>query len=362
MGFSCGIVGLPNVGKSTLFNSLTKANVESSNYPFCTIDPNIGVVPVPDKRLYKLAELVNPQKITPTFIKFIDIAGIVRGASKGEGLGNQFLANIRETDAMIIVLRFFNDPDVVHVDGRINPLDDFDTIMTELILKDIETLEKRFEKAKKLKLAGKDTKEKEIIEEIIAGLEKEDISVLKNEKFDEIRNELRLLTDKPIMIACNLDENQLTSYENLPEFIKLKEKAKKINAKVVVFSAKLEAELKDMPEEEVKELLASYNLKESGLDRIVKEGYEMLDLITFFTAGEKEVRAWTIKKGTKAPDAAGVIHTDFKKGFIKAEVISYNDFIEAGSYAKARELGKIRLEGKDYVFQDGDITIFRFNV
>jgi len=362
MGFSCGIVGLPNVGKSTLFNALTKANVESSNYPFCTIDPNVGVVPVPDPRLNKLSELVKPQKTTPTFIKFIDIAGIVRGASKGEGLGNQFLANIRDTDAMVIVLRFFNDPDVVHVDGRINPIQDFDTIMTELILKDLETLEKRLDKAIKQQKADKNIKDKELIKELIKELEKENINILKNEKFKEIKEELRLLVDKPIMIACNLDESQLNDYENIPYFKELREKAEKINARVVVFSAKLESELKELSDQEAKDLLESYNLKESGLERIVREGYDMLNLITFFTAGEKEVRAWTIEKGTKAPDAAGVIHTDFKKGFIRAEVVSYNDFIEAGSFARARDLGKVRLEGKDYIFQDGDITIFRFNV
>lgn len=362
MGFSCGIVGLPNVGKSTLFNALTKANVESSNYPFCTIDPNVGVVPVPDPRLNKLSELVKPQKTTPTFIKFIDIAGIVRGASKGEGLGNQFLANIRDTDAMVIVLRFFNDPDVVHVDGRINPIQDFDTIMTELILKDLETLEKRLDKAIKQQKADKNIKDKELIKELIKELEKENINILKNEKFKEIKEELRLLVDKPIMIACNLDESQLNDYENIPYFKELREKAEKINARVVVFSAKLESELKELSDQEAKDLLESYNLKESGLERIVREGYDMLNLITFFTAGEKEVKAWTIEKGTKAPDAAGVIHTDFKKGFIRAEVVSYNDFIEAGSFARARDLGKVRLEGKDYIFQDGDITIFRFNV
>lgn len=365
MGFSCGIVGLPNVGKSTLFNALTKASVPSSNYPFCTIEPNVGIVEVYDERIDTLAKLSNSQKKLYATIRFVDIAGLVKGASKGEGLGNQFLANIRDVDAIAQVVRLFHSPDVVHI-GEIDPIRDIEIINTELILKDLEFIEKIREKlAKTARLGNKDAqKELEIIEKLYTELSngKLAINVLSEEE-KEIISKYQLLTTKPMIIVANIDEKFIGKEEQDENFLKLKNYVENtLKTKVIPLSAKIESEIVELPEEDAKTFLKDLGLELSGLQRLAIEGYKILDLITFFTTGEKETRAWTIKNGTNAQKAAGKIHSDMEKGFIRAEVIHYDEFVKLGSWNKAKEEGKIRLEGKDYIVKDGDIMYIRFNV
>jgi GTP-binding protein YchF len=367
MGFNCGIVGLPNVGKSTLFNALTNSTkAEAANYPFCTIDPNVGVVPVPDERLYKIAEIVKPKKVTPTTIEFVDIAGLVRGASRGEGLGNQFLAHIRSVDAIAHVVRCFRDENIVHVDGSVDPLRDIETINVELVLKDLESVEKRLQKVSKQAKAGdkKARAEVEALERLKGILENGERVYPYLDGFGEeerrVVKELALLTAKPVMYIANVDEEGLLEDNDLVK--QVRELAKKEGAPVIKVCAKLEAELAELEGEEKEELLKELGLKEPGLNVVIREGYKLLDLVTFFTAGEQEVKAWTIKRGTKAPQAAGKIHSDIERGFIRAEVIRYEDLIKEGSLQACKEKGLMRLEGKDYVVQDGDIIYFRFNV
>ena len=360
-----GIVGLPNVGKSTLFNSITKAGAECANYPFCTIEPNVGVVPVPDERLDALAKMYNPEKITHAIIEFVDIAGLVKGASKGEGLGNKFLSHIRETDAICEVVRCFNDSNIVHIDGSIDPVRDIETINLELIFADIETVNKRLDKARKNLKASKSYQEEvDLLERIKENLEN-GISARAlefNEDEQKLVKDMFLLTTKPILYIANISEEQMENADNDPLVLKVKEYASKENAEVIPLCVKIEEELSGLDDNDKKEMLDALGLDESGLDKVIKKSYDLLGLMSFLTAGEPEVRAWTIKKGTKAPQAAGKIHSDIERGFIKAEVISFDELMKCGSMVIAKEKGLVRQEGKDYIMQDGDIVLFKFNV
>ncbi len=360
-----GIVGLPNVGKSTMFNSITKAGAECANYPFCTIEPNVGVVPVPDERLDKLTQMYNPEKTTHAVIEFVDIAGLVKGASKGEGLGNKFLSHIRETDAIVEVVRCFEDGNVVHVDGNVDPIRDIETINLELIFADIETVNKRLDKAKKnLKANKKYQEEIDLLEKIKESLEN-GISARAlefNEDEQVLVKDMFLLTTKPILYIANISEEQIENAEKDSMVLKVKEYATKENAEVIPLCVKIEEELSGLEDDDKKEMLEALGLDESGLDKVIKKSYDLLGLMSFLTAGEPEVRAWTIKKGTKAPQAAGKIHSDIERGFIKAEVVSYDDLIREGNMVAAKEKGLVRQEGKDYIMQDGDIVLFKFNV
>ncbi len=362
-----GIVGLPNVGKSTLFNSLTKAGAESANYPFCTIDPNVGVVAVPDVRLDNLTKLYNSEKTTPAIVEFVDIAGLVKGASKGEGLGNQFLANIREVDAIVHVVRCFEDPNIIHVEGTVDPARDIEVINLELIFSDLEVLERRYSKvarmAKMDKAAGKET---DMLERLKDHLEKGESArtfTLNDEDEEKFFAEYNLLTAKPVIYAANVKDTDLKDDGESNKYVKtVREIADKEGSKVFVISAQIEQEMSELSDEDKEMFFEDLGIKESGLDKLIRASYDTLGLMSYLTAGPKETRAWTIVKGTKAPQAAGKIHSDFERGFIRAEIVSYDDLMECGSMNAAKEKGLVRSEGKDYVIQDGDVVLFRFNV
>ncbi|GAB4137957.1 MAG: redox-regulated ATPase YchF [Bacteroidia bacterium] len=366
MSLKCGIVGLPNVGKSTLFNCLSNAKAQAANFPFCTIEPNVGVITVPDERLNKLAELVNPERIVPTTVEIVDIAGLVKGASKGEGLGNKFLANIRETDAILHVLRCFDDPNVVHVDGSVNPVRDKEVIDMELQLKDLESVEQRIKRIEKQAKTGADKDAKktydilmQIQEALLQGKSARTVQLSKEDY--RFIADLHLLTVKPVLYVCNVDEGSVKTGNKHTDAVK--EAVKDENAEMLLITAAMEAEIAALESyEDRKAFLSEIGLDEPGVNKLIHSAYKLLNLQTYFTAGVKEVRAWTITKGMTAPEAAGVIHTDFEKGFIKAEVIGYNDFIHYGSEAACRDNGKIRIEGKEYIVADGDVMHFRFNV
>ena len=366
MALTAGIVGLPNVGKSTLFNAITKAGAEAANYPFATIDPNVGMVEVPDWRLQRLTELVRPKKTVPTTFGFTDIAGIVRGASKGEGLGNQFLSHIRQVDAICHVVRCFDDDNITHVEGRVDPLADIDTINLELVLADLESVNKRYTRVAKIAK----TKDKDAVAELavldkIKPVLEEGISARSIEFTDEeqrIVKSLFLLTTKPVLYVANVAEEDVADYETNDYVNKVKEFAASENAEVIVISARAEEEIAELEEEDKAEFLEALGIEESGLDQLIRAAYDLLGLATYFTAGEQEVRAWTFRKGIKAPQAAGIIHTDFERGFIRAETVSFEDLNQYGTMQAAKEAGRVRLEGKDYVVQDGDVMLFRFNV
>lgn len=366
MSLTAGIVGLPNVGKSTLFNAITKAGAEAANYPFCTIDPNVGIVEVPDERLEMLTTMVKPKKTVPTAFEFTDIAGIVKGANKGEGLGNQFLSHIRQVDAICQVVRCFEDENITHVSGQVNPIDDIEIVNLELILADLETVIKRYERVEKLarQKDKESVQEFNVMKKLREALENEQparsLDLTKEES--EIAKQLHLLTAKPIMYVTNVGEDEIGDVDNNEHVKAVKQYAEAEGAEVIVVSARIEEEIAELDEEEKKEYLQELGIPESGLDQLIRAAYDLLGFATYFTAGEQEVRAWTFKKGMKAPETAGIIHTDFERGFIRAEVVSYDDLKEAGNMTQARENGKVRLEGKEYIVQDGDVIHFRFNV